>query len=148
MASQEFLPANVRYLYVEGIGFFYSDEDPELFNLLPKRYGEISYDPSGPRYIIKVSDDDLFDQASYLQWNTESGKIRYILAVTKGTSPYGFYNLPDDVVLNRLKDAKSGSNFDRVVNLIKDRKLVELYNAQQKKPQDQKTIQRLKDKYL
>ena len=150
MAQSTFdpLPSDVRYLYIEGPGFFFSDDSPDLFQLLPRRYGDVAYDQQSHRYFVNVSDSIVGNRVSYLQYNSTTGMIRFILAIVDPKRGNGFYEISDRNLVFQLEQEKEHSNFDRFKDLTEAGELGNLYRAQQRTPRDQKTIQRLKDQYL
>lgn len=112
-------------MYVVDVGFFYSDTNSEVFQVLPKNYGDVSYDENGPRYIIKINlESHRTNTMDYIQWNPESKKSRMII-VLADPSRHGF----DDLSRNDLKILLRS----RTAGTTKIIELKDLYELQQEK---------------
>ena len=122
-----------QIMYIEGVGIFNSSEHPEMFSILPESINEVSYDPDGPRYIIKLV-KLRGGPETYLQFNTESKKDRIILVGGLGVLSEDYQN----VWIDRVASHESFNLM--TVKLFDNDKIIDLYQAQQKLKQCAKEV--------
>ena len=129
------LPIGVLTGYIEGVGFFYSDDNPGFFKLLPISQYEISYDENGPRYIIKLGQLTHSIINKYLQWNPESQKLRIILGIVDGEAHNrNLLHVMSMEFLNETIDkVKREKDYEHSMKLIQNGKFMDLYDLQQEK---------------
>ncbi|CAK7994487.1 Hypothetical protein POVR1_LOCUS11 [uncultured virus] len=118
---------DARIMYIEDVGVFDSNKNREMFTILPESAGEVSFDPTGPRYIIKVG-TFRGGVTRYLQFNPESGKDRIILVDFPGS-----VDLTDPEIQKfSIENITSSDWFDPMATRLFDEgEIMELYQAQQ-----------------
>ena len=114
-------------MYIEGVGTFDSQNDLELFEILPEILGEVTYDPKGPRYIINMG--KYRGPRRYLQFNVESKKVRIILVDDKSRS-FDLFN--SEVQEREIEIVAQDQCFESASReLFDENAIVALYQAQQ-----------------
>lgn len=121
-------------MYIENEGFYYSDEDPKLFDILPFKKDKITRNDNEPSYFMMVKEGrrkGTLDE--YIKYS-DNGEIHLIL-VDRHPENFGLHDQDVNTINRLIDDAKRTDEFKELTQLIRNGDLIRLYNLQRQRYQ-------------